>query len=297
MDTRNTSTRTRPLGIDGHASTKRAFAAACIAGFGLFAGIAHAQKAGDNVVTLGWFHIMPQDSSTPMTTHVTPQPIDTPLRLPSAFISDGTGLSTSGADTLGLVFSHFLTDHIALTTVAGVPPTFKIKGRGSIVPPGPAGALGTENLDDPASEPIVKSVRQWSPAMMVQYYFNSATARFRPFVGVGISYNFFTNLELNPGFVTSTQNNLGSVLAAGAAKPGVTSVSAKASPSWAPVFNAGASYDFTQHWGVSASVTYIPLKTRSTVYVRAADGTVLGTTQAELTADPVITYVALSYKF
>jgi outer membrane protein len=87
------------------------------------------------------------------------------------------------------------------------------------------------------------------------------------------------------------------VLAAGANKPGVTSVSAKASPSWAPVFNAGASYSITNHWGVSASLTYIPLKTRSTVYVRAADGTLLGTTQSELTANPLITYVAVSYKF
>ncbi|PMS15015.1 hypothetical protein C0Z18_28700 [Trinickia dabaoshanensis] len=272
-------------------------AAACAASLCAFAGSACAQHAGDNVVSLGWFHIMPQDSSTPMTTYVTPQPIDTPLRLPSSFTSQGTGLSTTSADTLGLVISHFVTDHIALTTVAGVPPTFKLKGRGSIVPPGPAGALGTENLDDPANEPIVKSVRQWSPAMMIQYYFNAPTSKFRPFVGVGVSYNFFTNIELNPNFVTSTQNNLGSVLAAGAARPGVTSVSAKASPSWAPVFNAGASYDFTDHWGVSASLTYIPLKTRSTVYVRAADGTLLGTTQAQLTADPLITYVAVSYKF
>lgn len=270
---------------------------ACAAMLSIAAGSAYAQKAGDNVVSLGWFHIMPQDSSTPMTTYVTPQPIDTPLRLPSAFTSSGTGLSVNNADTAGLVISHFFTDHIALTTVAGVPPTFKIKGHGSIVPPGPAGALGTQNLDDPSSEPIVSSVRQWSPAMMIQYYFNSATARFRPFVGVGVSYNFFTNLQLNPNFITSTQNNLGSVLAAGAGKPGVTSVSAKASPSWAPVFNAGASYNLTEHWGISASVTYIPLKSRSTVYVRAADGTLLGTTQAQLTADPIITYVALSYKF
>lgn len=133
--------------------------------------------------------------------------------------------------------------------------------------------------------------------MMLQYYFNSATARFRPFVGVGVSYNFFTDIQLNPNFVSSTQNNLGSVLAAGAAKPGITSVSAKASPSWAPVFNAGASYAITKHWGVSASITYIPLKTRSTVYVRAADGTLLGTTQAQLTADPLITYLAVSYTF
>lgn len=276
---------------------KRTHAAACAALLGLFTASANAQHAGDNVVTLGWFHIMPQDSSTPMTTYVTPQPINTPLRLPDSFTSSGTGLSTTNADTLGLVISHFVTDHLALTTVAGVPPTFKLKGHGSIVPPGPAAALGTQNLDDPRTEPVVKSVRQWSPAMLVQYYFNSATAKFRPYLGIGLSYNFYTNIELNPDFVTSTQNNLGSVLAAGAAKPGVTSVSAKASPSWAPVFNAGASYNITDHWGLSASLTYIPLKTRSTVYVRAADGTLLGTTQAELTANPLITYVALSYKF
>jgi len=101
MDTRNTKqTSTKQIGIDVYARTKRGCAAACVALLGLFASSAHAQRAGDNVVTLGWFHIMPQDSSTPMTTHVTPQPIDTPLRLPSAFTSDGTGLSTSGADTL-----------------------------------------------------------------------------------------------------------------------------------------------------------------------------------------------------
>lgn len=42
---------------------------------------AHAQSAGSNLVTLGWFHIMPQQSSTPLTTNVAPTPINTPLRL------------------------------------------------------------------------------------------------------------------------------------------------------------------------------------------------------------------------
>src|SRR5471032_3449311 len=82
---------------------------------------AHAQSAGDNVVGLGWFHVMPQDSSDALTTYVAPTPINTPLRLPSQFTSPGTSLSTEHADTAGLVFSHFFTDHIAATVVAGVP--------------------------------------------------------------------------------------------------------------------------------------------------------------------------------
>jgi outer membrane protein len=281
----------------GGAIMKKIFTATCAALAACASATAYGQAAGDNVVSFGWLHIMPQDSSTPLTTHVTPQPIDTPLRLPPSFTSAGTGISTNGADTPGLIFSHYLTDHIAVSTIAGVPPTFKNSGHGKVVPPGPAAALGTVNLDDPSNEPIVKSVRQWSLASVLQYYFGSSKSRFRPFVGLGVSYNFFRSIQLNPNFVTSTQNNLGAVLAAGAAKPGQTSVSAKASPSWAPMFNVGAAYSFTDHWGVTASLTYIPLKTKSSVVIKAADGTVLGVTEGVLTADPLITYVAVSYKF
>ncbi|WP_027213656.1 OmpW/AlkL family protein [Burkholderia sp. WSM2232] len=258
---------------------------------------AHAQHAGDNVAVLGWFHVMPKDSSTPLTTNVAPTPINTPLRLPSSFTSAGTSLSTNTANTVGLVFSHYLTDHIAVTTVAGVPPVFKIYGHGTIKPPGPAGALGQQDIGDPQSNPIVKSVRQWSPALLFQYYFNTPTARLRPFVGVGVSYNWFSDIQLSQNFVHSTQENLGAILAAGAGKPGTTQVSAKASSSWAPVFNAGLAYNITDHWGLVASVTYIPLKTTSSVIIKAADGTELGVSKAELKADPIISFLAVSYKF
>ncbi|MCA8487582.1 OmpW family protein [Burkholderia multivorans] len=258
---------------------------------------AHAQSAGSNVVTLGWFHVMPQQSSTPMTTNVAPTPINTPLRLPPSFTSPGTGLHTSGADTVGLTISHFLTDHIAVTSVAGVPPVFKVSGKGTINPPGPAGALGTQNIGIAAVNPIVKSVRQWSPAVLLQYYFGQATARFRPFLGLGVSYNWFSDLQLNSNFIKQTQDNLGAILAAGAGKPGTTSVEAKASSSWQPVFNAGVQYNMTEHFGLIASVTYIPLKTTSTVTIKAADGTVLAESKSELKADPIISYVGLTYKF
>lgn len=258
---------------------------------------AHAQQAGDDVAALGWFHVMPQKSSTPLTTNVAPTPINTPLRLPSSFTSAGTGLSSNNADTAGFVFSHFFTDHIALTSIAGLPPVFAIYGHGTITPPGPAGALGSQNLGDPSSNPIVKSVRQWSPAAVLQYYFGQPNDKFRPFLGIGASYNWFSDIQLNPNFVKSTQENLGAVLAAGAGKPGTTQVSAKASSSWQPVFNAGAEYNITSHWGLIASVTYIPLKTTSSVIIKAADGTELSVSKAELKADPIISFLAVSYRF
>nr|WP_207626091.1 OmpW family protein [Burkholderia gladioli] len=263
----------------------------------LGSGAANAQSAGSNVIGLGWFHVQPVQSSTPLTTNVAPTPINTPLRLPPTFDSPGTGLRTSTADTVGLTISHFLTDHIAVTSVAGVPPVFKVSGQGTIVPPGPAGALGTQNIGFGAVNPIVKSVRQWSPAVILQYYFAKADSKLRPFLGIGVSYNWFSDLQLSNNFIKQTQDNLGSILAAGAGKPGTTSVSAKASSSWQPVFNAGLTYALTDHWGLIASVTYIPLRTTSTVTIKAADGSTLAESKSELKANPIISYLAVSYKF
>ncbi|EHP39113.1 OmpW family porin [Cupriavidus basilensis OR16] len=258
---------------------------------------AHAQKAGDNVVSAGWFHINTSGQSSPFTTSVIDAPINGPLGLPSSFTAPGSSISTSNADTLGLTFSHFFTDHIALTAVGGIPPKFKLYGHGNLIPPGPAGALGQQPLGDPSLNPIITSARQWSPASMVQYHFFEPTARVRPFLGIGVSYNFFTNIELNPAFAASVNNNLGATLAAGAGKPGPTSVEAKASNSFAPVFNIGGSFAITDQWGLTASVTYIPLKTTSSMIIKASDGTVLSTSKASLSPNPLIMFVAATYKF
>jgi outer membrane protein len=65
----------------------------------------------------------------------------------------------------------------------------------------------------------------------------------------------------------------------------------------APVFNAGLAYIISVHWGFVASVTYIPLKTTSSVIIKAADGTELGVSRADLKADPIISFLAVSYRF
>ncbi|WP_042883638.1 OmpW/AlkL family protein [Cupriavidus necator] len=268
-----------------------------LAALAAFATPAHAQKKGDNVVSAGWFHIRTHGQSDPLTTTLLDAPINYPLGLPSTFTAPGSSLSSSNANTLGLTFSHFVTDHIAVTAVGGVPPEFKLYGHGELIPPGPAGALGRQSLGDPALNPIITKARQWSPAAMVQYHFLDPGTRFRPFLGLGVSYNFFTNIEVNPAFANSVNNNLGAILAAGAGIPGPTSVEADASSSWAPVFNIGGTYNFDEHWGVTAAVTYIPLKTTSTMTIKAANGTVLSTSKTKLEPNPLVFFLAASYKF
>jgi outer membrane protein len=194
--------------------------------------LASAQQAGDNVATLGWLHIMPQDSTNGLTTNLANMPINGPLRLPGSFTSPGTSLTVNNADTVGLTLTHFFTDHIAVTSVLGVPPEFTLTGHGVIRPPGPSGALGSVDMDKTSNQPAVKNARQWSPTVILQYYFNAPTAKFRPFVGIGVAYSWFSNIELNGNFARDINENLGSVLAAGAGKPGPTSVEGKASSSF-----------------------------------------------------------------
>ncbi|AYZ64974.1 OmpW family protein [Burkholderia multivorans] len=259
--------------------------------------LALAQQAGDNVATLGWLHVMPQGSGGPLTTHVVDSPMNGPLRLPSSFTSPGTSLTVNNADTVGLTLTHFFTDHIAVTSVLGVPPEFKLTGHGEIRPFGPSGSLGNVDLGKAANQPAVKNARQWSPAVILQYYFNAPTARFRPFVGVGVSYSWFTNIQLNGNFARDINENLGSVLAAGAGKPGPTSVEAKSSSSFTPIYNIGASYAITSRWALTATLSYMPLKTYATTTIKAADGSTLATSRSKVKADPLITFVGISYKF
>ncbi|VVE19044.1 membrane protein [Pandoraea horticolens] len=278
--------------------TYRFAARLCALGFGisLASTSAIAQQAGDNVVNLGWFHIAPQDSSKPMTTSVTQEGL-TPALVPSNFTSPGSGAKVSNADTLGLVVTHFFTDNIALQTVAGVPAKFKLTGQGVIAPPSIAGALTSIDLGVAQNNPIVQSVRQWSPALVLQYYFGQANSSLRPFLGVGVSYTFFTNVSLNPNFEAALNQNFGSVLALTSGHNGPTSVEAKSSASWQPVFNAGLSYAFDKHWVASASVSYLPLKTTANIKIKAQDGTVLSSSDAEIKLNPIVTFVSLGYKF
>ncbi|MBO7757698.1 OmpW/AlkL family protein [Burkholderia pseudomallei] len=258
---------------------------------------AFAQQAGDLVATLGWLHVMPQDSTNGLTTNVVNSPINGPLRLPGSFTSPGTSLTVNNADTVGLTFTYFFTDHIAVTSVLGIPPEFALTGHGVIRPPGPSGSLGNVDLDKPANQPAVKNARQWSPTIILNYYFNAPTAKFRPFVGIGVAYSWFSNIELNGNFAKDINDNLGSVLAAGAGKPGPTLVEGKASSSFTPVYNIGASYAIAKHWALTATLSYMPLKTYSSLVIKAADGTTLATTRTRLKADPLITFVGISYKF
>ena len=233
--------------------------AAALSLLAAFALPAAAQSAGSNIVSLGWFHITPNDSSETLRLNGNPVP--------------GSGATINDTDTVGIALTHFFTDNVALTFDAGIPPKYTLKGSGTL---SALGELGT--------------AKQWSPALVAKWYFGEATSAFRPFIGAGVTYVKYTDVQLSQPF----QQSVGS--GGGAIPGGSYAATAELSSSWAPVANIGATYNLDKKWSVSLSVSYVPLKTDAVITgTNAAHVPVKGTTT--LTIDPLITFLSVGYSF
>jgi outer membrane protein len=247
---------------------------------------AHAQHAGDSVVGAGFAQIQTQDKSKPLTLtggsrNLGPVP--------------NTGASVSNESTLELTYSYFLTDHLAVTGVGGIPPRFSLSGGGV--------------LSSPGINPVA-TAKQWSPALLLRYYFNDSDAAFRPFVGGGAAYVWYSDIRLNQGL---TNTLVGGVLQrdlpAGALPPSAigqvaqaSRTSASLSRSVAPILSMGANYKLDKQWSVTASLSYVHLRTkadlRTTVPLpAAAGGTRTVSSSTKLRLDPLVGYVSVNYMF
>lgn len=239
---------------------KTMFALAAVSA--MASGGAWAQNAGDWVIGAGWLRMSPQDSSKPLT-----------FTAPVRSVVAGSGASVSDADTLGLSAVYFVDSHWAVEGVLGIPPKFKLDGEGTLAR---IGELG--------------EARQWSPTILGKYYFNEGSSAFRPFVGLGATYVWYSDVKLTPGL----QGALGSQVRQ---PPLSTSTTAKLDSSFAPVLNAGVAYQFDKNWGVSFSVSYIPLKTKAKLTTTSITGLPVATSEARLKLNPIVTYLAVTYRF
>jgi len=227
----------------------------------LGSGSALAQKAGDIQLGAGWLGFYPQDSSEPLT-----------FTAPRAAVVPGSGASVSNANTLGLNATYFITSNWAVEGVIGIPPKFKLYGTGTLAP---IGELG--------------EARQWSPTILAKYYFLDGEAKLRPYVGLGATYVWYNNVDLTSSMQTALARNIG-------APPALSGTTGKIDSSFAAVFNLGASYQIDQHWGIAFSVSYIPLKTTAKLTTTVA-GLPVAASQASLKLNPIVPYLAVTYKF
>lgn len=228
---------------------------------------AHAQSAGSILLETGWLHLSPQSSSDPLE-------VNSIGATQANFNIPGSGANVSGSDTLGISATYFVTDHIAPEFVFGIPPKFDINGSGSLAG---LGQLGT--------------VKQWSPTLLLKYYFGAAEQKFRPYLGLGVTRVWFTGGTItNPLLGPS----LGSALGVPSAYIGATTVGSVKS-SWDPVYNGGFTYAFNKHWSAGLSISYIPLRTTAVLNTASLAGNVQSS--AHITLNPIVTYLNVGYRF
>lgn len=257
---------------------------------------AAAQTAGSMLLQVGVINAKTLDDSTPLHTEVQ-RGLGALIGIPESFDSPGTSATVSDATTLQVAMSYFVSDHLAIKTEGGIPPKFYLRGRGVVQPNPNIDALSVD-LDAPGSNPIASS-RQWSPAVLAQYYFRAPDARWRPVLGVGVTYTFFTDVKLDRDFADDLNATFGRSLALANLNFPIdgTRVKASSSPAWAPIANAGVSYAFDRHWGAAFSVSYVALQTTSSINIYAADGTRLSHSTTKLDIDPLATALLISYVF
>lgn len=225
--------------------------------------VASAQQAGDWVLGAGWLYLSPQDSSSPLT-----------FTAPVPAVVPGSGATIGNASTLGLSATYFITSQWAVEGVFGIPPTFDLAGSGTLAQ---LGKLG--------------SARQWSPTVLGKYYFGDAEARWRPYLGAGVTYVRYSDVNLTPSLQGGLNSRIG-------LPPGASTTSAKLDSSFAPVVNAGITWQIDRHWGMVFSVSYIQLKTTANLTTSlVGSGFPVARSEARVKINPIVTYVAATYRF
>lgn len=236
----------------------------------------HAETSDGKVlaVSAGWAHIMPQGTKKGVQSTS-----NNPLVSPSGFTSNA-GFELENSDTAEFKFDYLVNDNVSVGLIVGVPPTFDIKGKGSLL----NNNLHLDNFSK------VGEVKVYSPVITGKYTFGTVESKFRPYVGAGFMYAHFSNFKLdssvaNSPLLQATNGSIGNV---------------KIDDAVAPVAFIGADYNITKNWFATASVSYVHLSTHASLDIqgthpRAGAFNVRGESKIEI--NPIVTYLGVGYRF
>lgn len=233
-----------------------------------------------------------------------------------------TGLEADDVTTLGILSNYHFTDNVSFEVKAGIPPKVDINGKGKIYAPFSAQAtpeligidlpqIDLKNdilITDLEAYGPVASARAWTPAFEFQYHFGkTGVNKFRPYVGLGVMYAYFNELELND----QTEKDLidaGHMIAnikagqAGASldrldSPANPKVSLESEDAIAPVATIGFTYDFNDKWFAVGSVSYAHLTTESTITVSDEEYGQLIKSTSDIEINPLLAYAGIGMRF
>ena len=222
---------------------KQAFSKFAVAGLTRAAcGMASAQSAGTWLVKAGVNRITPHVDSGD-------------LSPPSL---SGTKINVKSATAAIFTLTYMVTDEVSVEFYAGLPYKHEVEGDGAIKG---VGKLGT--------------VKQISPTLFGQYRFLEASAPFRPYLGLGLTYAHFYGSE-GSGTLTSLTN------------PGGPPTRLSASSAFGLSPQVGGTFKLGELWFIDASLIKTYIKNKNTLSTGQTIDTKL---------DPVSTNVSIGYRF
>jgi outer membrane protein len=229
-----------------------------------------AQKAGDNIVSVGFASINPDTNVGPLSS--------TGVDATSNFVAgrfntanQGLRGSIGAQTTVSFGWLHMYSDNIGAELSLGIPPKL---------------TLDLQRADG-TTEQGAATVKSWTPAVIAKYFFNTPQDKIRPYVGLGVSHVSFK--DVTPSAAESIQALAGN--------------GASMKSTWTPVYNAGVVYNIDEKWSVIGSVAYLPVRTTATFLGKTgyvantltpANGV---TTKSSVGLDTMDYVVRLGYRF
>lgn len=233
------------------------------------------------------------------------------------FTADNVETRVGDVETLGIFYSYAFDEHWGLELFGGIPPEVELYAQGSInlpvtvlqlpplpINPGlpnfggqlqPGGATELLNIGDPANNPIATG-KAWLPTVIATYTFFDNNALIRPYLGLGLSYGFLTDIKINP-HVTAALNERGALLALITGNASTVSLEGEADPFLSVVGTLGVDINLTEQLGFKASASYMPSSTEARVLIRDSKGQQIGEISSDIPIDPLIFFLAFSYRF
>lgn len=171
----------------------------------------------------------------------------------------GTEAEVDDDTQLGLTFTYMLANHIGVGLLAATPFDHDIKAD-----------LGAAKVD-------AGSAKQLPPTVTLQYFPMDSSAKFQPYVGVGVNYTKFFDEDVDSELETALGETGGDL-------------ELDDSLGWSA--QIGFDYEIDEHWLLNASIWYINLETDAKF--KFDSGTVV---KADVDVDPLVYMIGIGYKF
>lgn len=204
----------------------------------------------DNVIKIGYAHVNMNLKSGELTG-------------PPGTTPPGLGMGVKDLDVFAISYERRFSRNWAVQFQAGVPPTLTAVGAGT------GQSVGT-----------VATARIWFPTVLALYTFSDVPV-IHPYIGLGVTYTFFTDQKSSPAYTAAFQG---------------TSSSIHMNSAWSPYARIGVEYPLDKHWIVNLEYSSFRLKTMTTV-VTQTPGIGAISRRIDIKGYPQIFGLTVGYKF